>query len=117
MSLRFSRTCAVAVGLLVAASVVPAAAVATDTIFGILANPGKYDRRHVDVSGTVAGLSLLAGPTGNLYETFKLCAGAKCIPVFIFGHPALLNGMNVDVAGTFSNAKEGVSIQATAAVH
>jgi hypothetical protein len=111
---RPARVFAAAVTLLAGIAVLPAGA--TDTIFGILANPGAYNRKHVEVSGTVASLALLAPPNGNLYETFNLCAGPKCIPVLIFGHPPLANGMLVNVAGTFSNTKQGVSIQATSAV-
>jgi len=81
-----------------------ASAVAAITIDGILASPATYDGQHVTVAGTLHDLQEKTSQRGNAYDVFSLCAD-RCVHVFTFGRPKLVEEQKLTVSGTFSAVK------------
>jgi len=70
----------------------------------ILANPDRFDRQAVTISGTVTNLRERVSGAGNAYYTFDLSDGKQVIRVFSFGKaPCRAGGATVD--GTFEKVK------------
>ena len=86
-------------------SVISSPTLATDTgPSQILANPTKFDGKHVTVSGTAQYVRQKTSRRGNEYETFSLC-DQTCVNVFTWGHPNVAEGKQLTVNGTFEEVK------------
>ena len=76
----------------------------TATPAEILANPDRFDRQTVTLSGTITNLGQTVSRRGNPYYTFDLSDGRQAIRVFSFGTaPCRSGGATVD--GVFEKVK------------
>jgi len=71
----------------------------------ILANPDRFDRQSVTISGTVTNLHERMSRAGNPYYTFDLGEGKQVIRVFSFGKAPCPIG-RATVEGTFEKVKQ-----------
>lgn len=70
----------------------------------ILANPDRYDRQTVTISGTVTNLRVRVSHAGNSYYTLDLSDGKQAVRVFSFGTATCRAG-GATVEGTFEKVK------------
>ena len=71
----------------------------------ILANPDRFDRQAVAISGSVTNLRERVSGAGNPYYTFDLSDGKQAVRVFSFGNaPCRAGGATVN--GTFEKVKQ-----------
>ncbi len=98
--MRMSVKCKIAVGAMLVASAVSAAAQTAVHIHDILRAPGAFNEHEVAVFGHVRELT--AAPH---YTTFKIC-GARCLNVLAWGHPRIAAGEALSVRGRFHLLKK-----------
>jgi len=68
----------------------------------IIADPSAYDRRRVEVIGTVGGITPRISRIGNEYTLMNVCDQAACIRVFAWGLQRDVEAkQSVDVRGTY----------------
>ena len=79
------------------------ASAAEVAVCSIVANPTSFDHQTVTLQGTAETIKETTSKRGNDYTTFKLqdVSGCGAVSVFTWGHPALTNGDQVRVDGTF----------------
>jgi hypothetical protein len=72
-------------------------------VCAIITNPPSFDHKTVSLRGAVTALKETTSRRGNDYTTFKLQdpSGCGALNIFTWGHPALSNGDQVRVDGTF----------------
>lgn len=81
-----------------------AAALATDAIAAILANPATYDGKAVTVTGTVSHVFM--GYTARTpFASVSLCdSDSACITAYVASHPRVTEGKPATATGTFRSA-------------
>jgi hypothetical protein len=72
-------------------------------VHSLVVNPNGFDQKAVTLEGTAESVKETTSGAGNDYTTFKLedPNGASAISIFLWGHPALMNGDHVRVEGVF----------------
>lgn len=97
------RLCASAVIAALLTSAAPPTKAAEAGVCSIIAKPVNFDHQAVTLQGTVTALKETTSRRGNDYTTFKLQdpSGCGALEIFAWGHPALSNGDQVRVDGTF----------------
>jgi hypothetical protein len=71
-------------------------------IHSIVAAPTKFDHQNVTLVGSITDLKETTSRAGNDYTTFKLQdPSGDVLTIFVWGHPALRNGVRVSVDGVF----------------
>lgn len=83
----------------------PVAGLTATTIVQLLNDPGAYDGKHVNVSGTVKHV-MQESANGRAFVMFALCSTSSCVRVFGWGSPKLRNDSIVAVQGTFAAVKQ-----------
>jgi hypothetical protein len=95
------RISACAILVLVAVTLAQAAPA---SVAAILANPDRFDRQPVTISGTITNVRETVSRRGNPYYTFDLSDGTQAIRVFSFGAAPCRSGA-ATVEGTFDRVK------------
>jgi hypothetical protein len=76
------------------------------SIRDVTANPAKFDGQTVTLRGTAQAVKATTSRKGNDYTTFQVkdTSGAA-VRVFSWGHPAIRDGLSVEVVGVFQQTK------------
>ena len=91
--------------LLVMLCAIVAAQAASTSPSEILANPDRFDRQTVTMSGTITNLQERVSRAGNQYYTFDLSDGRRAVRVFSFGASPCRGGQ-ATIEGNFEKVKQ-----------
>ena len=86
-------------------SISPLLAQEAATVTAVAQHPDQYDKKTINVTGTIADYRERVSARGNEYTTFRLQDRGASISVFAWKHPGLRNRQRVRVIGVFTRLK------------